>query len=103
MFVTVQIISPETAKYRKLKVRERVIYQGRTVIRGSNHPGVEASSPEKNQFQKVVEVLFPSNSTTSPTVDQGTCQGEEGSPQSVTVTIEGIPAHNRYNRHRLRQ
>ena len=61
------------------------------VIRGSNRPGVEASSPEKNQFQKVVEILFPSNSTTSPTVGQGTCQGEEGSPQSVTVKIEGIP------------
>ena len=47
------------------------------VICGNNHPGVE---PEKNQFQKIVEILFPSNSTTSPTMGQGTCQGEEGSP-----------------------
>ena len=52
---------------------------------------MEASSPEKSQFQKVVEILFPSNSTTSPTAGQGTCQGEEGSPQSVAVEIEGVP------------
>ena len=33
----------------------------------------------------------PLESPMSPTESQGTCQGEEGSPQSVTVEIEGVP------------
>jgi len=61
MFVIVQIIWPGTVKHRKLG---KGSLPKKKVIRGSNHSRMEASLSEKSQFQKVVEMLFPWNSTT---------------------------------------
>ena len=74
MFVTVQSFSHAvTAKYRKLKVRQREreracsLPKKNKVVHGSNHSEVETTS------LKIVEVLFP-KSTIFLTVHQDTCQ-----------------------------
>ena len=47
--------------------------------------------PAESHFQEVIEILFPSTSTTTSTLTSAAHQAGDDSPQSATVNIEGVP------------
>ena len=92
MFVTVQIILPETAKYRKLKVRERVIYQGRTesfvavIIQE-----LKLVHQRKTSFKRLLKFCFHQIQPHHQLWIRALVKVKRAVLKSSTVKIEGIP------------
>ena len=52
---------------------------------------LRGSSPGIDNFQEIVKILFPSTLTTVPPLFAAVNLMDDGSPQSATVKVEGVP------------